>query len=158
MTAGARASLWFGRVVGGAATLLLLRVGGGYLADPVGSAAPHAMLLGSAEAITNMRVVGGAFLGVAAVLVACVLSERRLLAGLGLLATFASAILAARLVGLAVDGAAPFTLRVLKPEIALVALSSVAFWLERRRRAASPGHPRATDDGGSLIPAQGSPR
>jgi hypothetical protein len=40
---------------------------------------------------------------------------------------------AARLLGLVLDGAAPFTLRVLKPELALIALSTTALLLERRR-------------------------
>jgi len=40
---------------------------------------------------------------------------------------------AVRLFGLAVDGPAPFTLRVLKPEIAVTVLAAVAYTLERRR-------------------------
>jgi hypothetical protein len=160
MSAPSRAPLWFGRVVLGAASLLLLRVGLGYVADPVGSAAPHAMVLGSAEAITNMRVSGGVFVGVALVLVACLVSERRLLAGLAVLATIAAVILGVRLLGLGVDGAAPFTLRVLKPEIALVVLSTAAAWLERRRLAAAAASSRAgaTADPLALIPSEGSPR
>jgi hypothetical protein len=159
VSAPSRAPLWFGRVVLGAASLLVLRIGAGYVADPVGSAAPHAMILGSAEAITNMRVVGGVFLGIALVLVACLVSERRLLAGLGVLATVASAILVVRLVGLGLDGAAPFTLRVLRPEVVLVALSTSAALLERRRRAAVGRAPScATADPVALIPPQGSPR
>jgi hypothetical protein len=94
---------------------------------------PHDITLGSAEAVTIMRVSGGVFLGIAIVLVACLVSTRRLLAGLGLLAVIAATILAVRLLGLAVDGPAPFTLKVLKPEIVLVLASMVALAFERRR-------------------------
>jgi hypothetical protein len=44
-------------------------------------------------------------------------------------------------VGLAVDGPAPFTLQVLKPEIALVVLSALGLFLEMRR-ASRGGLPR----------------
>jgi hypothetical protein len=38
-----------------------------------------------------------------------------------------------RFLGLAIDGPAPFTLFVLKPEVALVICSTIALVLERRR-------------------------
>jgi hypothetical protein len=127
-------SVWFSRFVLGAAALLLTRISFGYISDPVAAVAPHGITLGSAEAITIMRVSGGVFLGIAMVLVGCLVSERRLFAGLGFLATIATSILAIRLLGLFVDGPAPFTLKVLKPEVLLVLLSTVAFFLERTRR------------------------
>lgn len=128
-----RGSIWFARIVLGAATLLLSRIAFGYMTDPVGTVAPHGIVLGSAEAVTIMRVSGSVFLGMAIVLAFCVASERRLVAGLGFLATIATTILAARLLGLSIDGPAPFTLKVLKPEIILVLLSSLALVTERRR-------------------------
>jgi hypothetical protein len=128
-----RRSIWFSRLVLGAATLLLLRISLGYIADPIGAVAPHQITLGSAEAITIMRVSGGVFLGIALALAGCLLSERRLLAGLAFLAVIATTILTMRIVGAAVDGPAPFTRKVLKPEVALVVFSSIALLLERRR-------------------------
>jgi hypothetical protein len=127
-------SPWFSRVVLGAAALLLTSIGLKYIVDPVGAVAPHEITLGSAEAVTIMRVSGGVFFGIALVLLGCVVSEPRLLAGLGILVTVATAITGVRLLGLALDGPAPFTLHVLTPEIVLVAFSSLAFILERRRR------------------------
>jgi len=127
-------SIWFGRFVLGAAALLLARIAAGYVLDPVGAAAPHHIDLGSPEAVTIMRAMGGVFLGIALVLAGCVVSERRLLPGLGFLAVVAASITAVRLAGLVVDGPAPFTLMVLRPEIALVVLSAAAFLVERRRR------------------------
>jgi len=129
----ARGSIWFGRVVLGAATLLMVRIGVEYLTDPVGAVAPRGITLGSAEAVTMMRVSGGVFLAMAIAFVISLVSDRRLLAGLGLLAIFAWTLTLVRLAGVAIDGAAPFTLKVLKPEVALVVLSTAAFLLLRRR-------------------------
>jgi len=130
-----RRSIWFGRLVLGAATLLLTSISVKYITNPVESVGPHGITLGSPEAVTIMRVSGGVFLGIAVVLATCLTAERRLLVGLGVLATIATTILATRLLGLVVDGPGPFTLQVLKPEVALVAFSSAAFYVERKRRA-----------------------
>jgi uncharacterized protein DUF4345 len=137
MSTSQRRSVWFARAVLTAATLLLTRISAEYIINPVAAVAPHQITLGSPEAITMMRVSGGMFLGIAITLLVCLTSSRRLLAGLGFLAVVATVILATRLVGLAVDGSAPFTLEVLKPEVVLVVLSSLAFFLERRRRASA---------------------
>jgi hypothetical protein len=136
MNAWTRRSIWFGRLVLGAAALLLTRIGAGFIVDPVGQAAPHGMVLNAPEAVTSMRVEGGVFVGIAVALAVCAASERRLLAGLAFFATVATAITAVRLLGLAVDGAAPFTLHVLAPEMVLVVLSTTALFLERRRTRA----------------------
>lgn len=137
-----RPAIWFGRGVLIAATLLFTRIALGYVADPVGAVEPHHITLGSTEAVTIMRVSGGVFLGIALALLVCVVAERRLLAGLGFLALVAATITLVRLVGLAVDGPAPFTLKVLVPELAMTIASSAAFFVERRRvaqvRAATP--------------------
>jgi hypothetical protein len=138
-------SVWFARVVLAAATLLLTRISLEYIIHPVAAVAPHHITLGSPEAITMMRVSGGVFLGIAIALLVCLTSRRRLLAGLGFLAVVATVILATRLIGLALDGAAPFTLKVLKPEVVLVVLSSLAFFLERRRRQSANFPPSPID-------------
>jgi len=134
-----RGSVWFGRLVLGAAIVLLARIAIGYLVDPVGSVALHHIDLGSAEAVTIMRVMGGVFLGVALILAGCVVSDHRLLAGLGFLAVLATSITTVRLAGLVLDGPAAFTLRVLWPELALVLLSIAAFFVERHRRRHAAG-------------------
>jgi hypothetical protein len=136
MSTTLRRSVWFGRFVLVAATLLLGGIAAKYISDPVGAVADHGITLASADALTSMRVAGGLFLAIAIVLVACLVSERRLLIGLAVLATVAVVILAVRLLGLGLDGPAPFTLEVLKPEVALVLFSGLALLLERKRRAA----------------------
>jgi len=127
-------SAWFGRIVLASAALLLLRISLDHMIDPAGAASPNQITLGSPAALTIMRVSGSVFLAVALALAACVVSERRLLDGLVLLAIFATTITAVRLIGLLVDGPAPFTVKVLKPELALVLLSGAALLVERRRR------------------------
>jgi hypothetical protein len=114
--------------------LLLLRIALDHIADPAGAAAANQISLGSPAALTIMRVSGSVFLAVALALAACLVSAHRLLDGLALLTIFATTITAVRLLGLALDGPAPFTLKVLRPEIALVLLSSTALFVERRRR------------------------
>jgi len=126
-------SIWFGRLVLGASVLLFTRIGLGTIAGPVAEAGRTHTTLGSPDAITVVRVEGGIFVGIAMVLAYCLVSERRLLAGLGFLATLAAAVTGARFIGLALDGPGPFTLMVLKPEVALVVLSGCAVVLERRR-------------------------
>ena len=133
MNALVRHSVWFSRLVLAAATVLFSLIGIRYIVDPISAVAPHQITLGSSEAVTIMRVSGGVFLGIAGVLLACISSERRLLAGTGVLALVSIAVTAVRLFGVAVDGPAPFTLRVLKPEIALVVLSALGFLFESRR-------------------------
>jgi hypothetical protein len=134
MDAFVRASLWFNRVVLAGATVLFSLIGIRYIVDPVGAVAPHAITLGSPEAITMMRVSGGVFVGIAAILFASIFSPRRIQGGIGVLAVVSIAVTAVRLFGLAVDGTGPFTLKVLKPEVALVALSTLGFLLEGGRR------------------------
>jgi uncharacterized protein DUF4345 len=128
-----RRSIWLSRFILGAAALLLIRIGLRYVLDPLGEAAVHQVTLGSPEAITNTRVEGSIFVGIAVALAACIFSERRLRAGLAFFATIITTITVVRLFGLAADGPAPFTMKVLKPEVVLTVLSILAFFLEQRR-------------------------
>jgi hypothetical protein len=136
MRTRSRRSVWLGRLVLSGAALLLLRIAAQFVGDPVGAAASHGIVLGSVEAVTIMRVSGGVFLGVALVLLVCLASDERLVVGLGVLAAVATSITLVRLLGVVVDGPAPFTLHVLKPEVALVIASTAAFAAERRRSRA----------------------
>ena len=127
--------VWVGRVVLGLAGLLLLRVGFGLMFDPVRAVTEQGIALPSPPAVTSMRAVGGGFVGVGLLLLATLASQRWLRSGLTLLLTFAGALTAGRLVGLALDGPAPFTLKVLKPEVALVVLSGLALTTLRWQRS-----------------------
>ena len=149
MSTWLRHTIWFNRAVLGLATLLFTSIAVRGLTDPVGSSAAHGITFGSAAGITVARVGFGGFpLSFALVFLACLLSERRLLTGLAALSVTAVVVTSARLLGLAIDGPAEFTLRVLKPEVVLVVASTAAVFLERRRRQLeatppSPVVPRA---------------
>jgi len=145
-----RHSIWFGRLVLVGATILFTLIALRQIADPIGASTPHQIALGSSDAVTIMRVTGGLFLGLALVLAACIVSERRLLAGLGVLATVNAVVTAVRVLGLVVDGPGPFTLQVLKPEVVLVVLSSIALLVEWRRRQRLAEDPRAFPERGAL--------
>jgi hypothetical protein len=129
------------RVVLAAACILFTLIGLRNIFDPMGEAAAHGITLGAPEAITIMRVTGGIFLALAMAFLACLVSPahlgKRLLLGTELLALVATVLTAVRLLGMVLDGAAPFTLKVLKPEVAMVIISTAAFLLERRRQAAA---------------------
>jgi len=129
--------VWVGRVVLGLAGLLLLRVGFGLMFDPVRAVTEPGIALPSPSAVTSMRAVGGGFVGVGLLLLATLPSLRWIRSGLILLVTFAGALTAGRLVGLALDGPAPFTLKVLKPEVALVVLSGLALLTTFRRQTST---------------------
>lgn len=133
-----RSRSWFARIVLVGAALLLTRVGMGLVIDPAHGVAAQGIVLPSAEALSSMRAVGGGFLAIAVLLLVSLRSQGAMVTGLGILVTFVSGLTAARLLGLALDGPAPFTLRVLKPELALVILSGAALLLLSRGRAA-PG-------------------
>ena len=129
--------VWVGRVVLGLAGLLLLRVGFGLMFDPIRAVTEQGIALPSSSAVTSMRAVGGGFVGIGLLLLAHLAARRWLRSGLILLLTFAGALTAGRLVGLALDGPAPFTLKVLKPEVALVVLSGLALLTTFRRQTST---------------------
>jgi len=134
MTRLLRHTIWFNRVVLLAGSLLFATIARSYLLHPAASGAASAITFGSTDAITIARVGFGGFpLALAVILIACQISGR-LLVGLRVLATVAVVIAAVRIAGLLVDGAGPFTVHVLKPEIALSVLSIAAATLEARRR------------------------
>jgi uncharacterized protein DUF4345 len=134
--------IWFSRVVLGLAGLLLVRIGGGLLLDPVQAVTEQGIALPFPSAITSMRALGGGFAGVGLLLVVSLPVARWIRSGLVLLLTFAGALTAGRLVGLVVDGPAAFTLKVIKLEIVLVALSILALLTTFRRPQGGTGPSR----------------
>jgi hypothetical protein len=133
-------TIWLGRIVLLVAAVLFTMIGFRGLFDPVGSSKAHEIVLGSPAGVTVARVGFGGFpLAFALVLLGCLVGGRRLATGLLILMVVAIVVTAARLLGLVLDGPAPFTLHVLKPELALVAASTTAFLFERRRRRLGPG-------------------
>jgi hypothetical protein len=129
-----RAAPWFSRLLLLLATVLFLLIGLKYLDDPVNKAAADAISLGSVMAISRVRVGFGGFpLALSLILFGCLVSSRRLLIGLGVLATTVAVVTAARLVGIVFDGPAEEAVRLIRVEIVLLALSLAAIFLERAR-------------------------
>jgi uncharacterized protein DUF4345 len=128
---------WLVRLILALPTVLFIRIGIKYLADPLQVAAGSGMALNSPAAFTDTRVVGTMFLGIAALTLFSIFSTRRLLAGLVLIATVIGFVTAGRLLGLLVDGAAPETVFKLTPEVVLLIASAVGILVELRRQQLS---------------------
>ena len=126
-------SIWFSRLVLGLGVLLFTRLGLSDLVAPVSVAGATQTTLGSADAITAVRVQGSVFIGIALILVYCLVSEGRLLAGLAFFSTIITGVASVRLIGLWLDGPGGFTLMVLKAEVFMSLVSACAVLLERRR-------------------------
>ena len=140
MTVPARAVIWLNRVVVGAATFIMTAIAIRQLRDPVGATAAVDIALRSPMAVTIARVgLGGFPLGFAAALAGCLISTKRLLTGVSLVAVVIGAATLARVQGLVLDGRTAYNLGLLRPEVALLLLSSIGIVLERRRLAAIPG-------------------
>ncbi len=126
---------WLTRLILGAATLLFALIGVKYVTDPVRAAASFKISLGSAAAITSMRVGFGAFpLGFAIIIASCLVSTSRQLSGLYFVATIIGVATAARVLGIVVDGAAPESVFLLRSEVALLALCVIGVLLESAKR------------------------
>lgn len=135
MNAWLARSKWLGRALLLFACVLFVAIAAKNIADPVAAEGPQGIAFNSPAGLTVGRVGFGAFpLGFAVIMIACLISDRRLLIGLRVLNTVAILVTVVRLLGLAVDGPADFTFKVLRPEIVLSVLSTVAVVLESRRR------------------------
>jgi hypothetical protein len=133
-------SIWFNRLVLGLGVLLFARLGLSDIVGPLSAAAATHTTLGTPDAITAVRVQGSVFLCIAGILTYCVVSERRLVAGLGLFATVITGVAGVRFIGLILDGAGAFTLMVLKAEAVMAVASTCAVMLERQRNARHRAH------------------
>jgi hypothetical protein len=105
-----------------------------YLSDPVRAAAAVGISFTSPGGITVARVGFAAFpLSFAILAFSCLVSARRLLAGLYMVLTVAAVVIAVRILGMALDHSTE-TARLLVPEFVLLTLSVIAIRLESARR------------------------
>jgi hypothetical protein len=125
---------WLNRAILALPLLLFVLIGFKYLATPDKVAAGSGMLLRSQAAVTDLRVEGAVFFALAALTLASLLDTRRILAGLGLIATVVGFVTAARILGYVVDGPAAETTFKLVPEVVLLTLSSAGILVELGRR------------------------
>lgn len=120
-------------------TLISLR----YLSDPVRAAAAVGIGFTSPDGITVARVGFAGFpLSFAILAFACLISARRRLAGLYMVLTVVSVVIAVRIFGILIDHSTHST-PLLAPEVVLLALSAIAVPLEsaRLRGEGSSGAP-----------------
>jgi uncharacterized protein DUF4345 len=130
---------WINRLVLAGATFVFAMIGLRYVSDPVHAAAETGVSLGSALALTTTRVGSGAFpLGFAIFTFACLVSTRRLLTGVSLVAIVITTAIVVRLIGLAVDGPDPASNRLFIPEAIMLLLAATGIVLERARRRNDP--------------------
>lgn len=136
MNGYSRTVIWFNRLVLAVATVVMTMIALRTLRDPVGATLPLDIALTSPSAVTIARVGFGGFpLGFAAALFACLIATRRLLTGVFLMLAVVGAATIARVQGLVLDGATPYNLHLLRPELAMVTLSLAGIVLELRRRS-----------------------
>ncbi len=125
---------WFSRAILAFPLVVFVVIGSKYLATPIEVATGSGMALNSQAAVTDLRVEGAVFFALAVLTLASLLSTRRLLAGLSLIATVVGFVTAARIFGYYIDGPAAETSFKLVPEIVLLTLSSVGILVELGRR------------------------
>ena len=138
MSGSSRAVTWFNRLVLVGATFVMSMIALRNLRDPVGATLPLGITLVSPSAATIIRVGFGGFpLGFAAALFGCLIATKRLLTGMCLILAVIGAATLARVQGIVLDGATPYNVGLLRPEITMLILSIVGIFLELRRRRAA---------------------
>jgi uncharacterized protein DUF4345 len=126
---------WISRIVLLGATVIFSMIGLRYITDPIQASAATGISLGSALAATTTRVGSGAFpLGFAIFTFACLLSRRRLLTGVSLVAIVITTAIIVRIFSIIADGPAPESTRLFIPEAIMLTLSVAGIVLERARR------------------------
>lgn len=115
-------------------TIIFTLISVRYLSDPVRAAAAVGISFTSPGGITVARVGFAAFpLSFAILAFSCLISTRRLLAGLYMVLTVAAVVIAVRILGIALDHSTE-SARLLAPEFVLLTLSLVAIRLESAKR------------------------
>ena len=122
---------WINRLVLAAATLIFTMIGLRYISDPVRASAATGATLNSALAMTTTRIGFGAFpLGFAIFSFMCLISARRLVTGVSLVATVVSTAIFVRLLSIRSDGLVVESSRLFVPETVILLLSLSGMLLE----------------------------
>lgn len=128
-------TLWLTRLILLLPTTIFALIAFRYIANPAAAGAGAGISLDSPLAHTIARVGFGAFpLAFAILTLACLVSTRRLLAGLSLVGTILGIALLVRIFGIIVDGTARESIGLVKAEAVLLALTAVGLLLEFARR------------------------
>ena len=95
---------WLSRMVMGPPAIIMILIAIRCISDPVHALAATGVTLGTPEALTNMRVIGGLALTIALVIATSIPSPRRLRSGHLTVMALMGLVLAVRLFGFAHDG------------------------------------------------------
>ncbi len=136
MASSVKAGPWLTRLILLPPTFVFTMIAFKYISHPAEMAATVGIALTTPLAATILRIGFGAFpLGCALFTISCLVSTRRLLTGLGFVATMMSVALVVRIFGIVVDGTLHESLRLVVAEVVLlvVTLAGVAIETGRRR-------------------------
>lgn len=137
-----RIAPWVTRFVLLAVTFIFAGIGLKFITDPVHAAGASGIAATSATAVTAIRVGFGGFpLGSAVVALYCLVSKRRVLAGLCLAAMMIGVVLSVRFFAVLTDGTAMENMRLLTAEGVVLAAAIGGILIEARYRRARPAHP-----------------
>jgi hypothetical protein len=118
-------------------TVIFTLIGFRYLLDPIHAAAAQGISLNSPGGVTVARIGFAAFpLFFTILTFSCLISTRRLLAGLYMVLTVIGVVTAMRILGIVLDHSAAETARLLAPKFVLLTLRVMAIRLELARRRA----------------------
>jgi hypothetical protein len=127
--------IWVSRFPLIAATAIFTAISVRFLLDPVRAAAARGIVFSSNGGITVGRVGFGGFpLAFALILLACLISRRRILAGIYMVLTIDIVALLVRIIGMVIDNSVKENIPVLVPETVLLLVSLIALNVELRRR------------------------
>jgi hypothetical protein len=128
-------SKWLSRIILILPIVLFVQIGIPHLLHPVETLAGRGISFSSGFGITTARMGFGAFpLGLAVFLLGCVLSDRRVLTGLSLVATMDAVILVMRIFAMNADASVQDNLKLVAAEVVLLILTGIGILLEVRRR------------------------
>jgi hypothetical protein len=138
-TNSGRFGIWVSRLPLIAITAIFTIISAKFLISPVQSAAAQGISFNSGVGVTVARIGFGAFpLAFAIIALSCLISRRRLLAGIYIVLTLITVVLVVRVFGMIADNSVRESMPVLAPEIVLGVLSVIALNLEKRRRRFQP--------------------
>jgi hypothetical protein len=133
---------WLNRLILLLPTALFMILSLHILTDPERSASDHGLSLDTPVGLTNYRSGnGGLLVALALFTLYCLVSERRHLIGLSLVATLMGVILILRGASATIDGTLPQQTRLLVAESVFLALSLAGVWLETTRHRAARAVP-----------------
>src|SRR5262245_2305773 len=115
--------------------VLFARIGVPHVFHPVETLAVRGLAFSSGFGVTTGRIGFGAFpLGLSLFLLGCLLSERRLLIGLSLVATMDAVLLVVRIFGMLADASVHENMKLVYGEVMVLIITGSGIFLELSRR------------------------